>query len=224
LKPLNKNLRYLRSNSAAYNCDVIDACFEQGVIFTITADHDSAVNSAISDIPDWQNLYDKYGSKTDRQFASFVHSFNNSKNAFTIIVQRYEDKDQMVLFKQFKYRYYVISTNDFKRTHQDLIHFHNGRANSENYNKELKDGFGLKHVPSKNINADDAFFKLGILAYNISAAFKKLILGGDWVNRQIKTIRWQLIFIAGKVIRHGRQLILKLAKYYLPLINSARAV
>jgi len=224
LKPLNKNFRYLRSDSAGYNSEVMETCFENGIVFAIAADHDKAVNSAISDIPEesWKDLYYKDGVKSERQYASFVHALNSSKNAFTMIVQRYEDKQQTVLFKEFRYKYYTIATNDFERNHQDVIHFYNARGNAENYNKELKDGFGLEHAPSKNLKSCDAFFKLGILAYNISVAFKKIIAGGEWINKQIKTIRWQLIFIAGKVVRHSHQLLLKMSSQYLSPFNSLR--
>jgi hypothetical protein len=35
---------------------------------------------------------------------------------------------------------------------------------------------------------------------------KRIILGSAWVTKTISTLRWQLIFIAGKIVRHGRQL------------------
>lgn len=211
LSKLNKTLKYFRSDSAAYNSDIINFCFEKGILFTITADMDSSIKSSIKSIPDneWQPLYDRYGVLTDRQYASFVHCMNNSNNAFTIIVQRIEDK-KGCLFDEYKYRYYAIATNDFASNPCDIIYFHNQRGNSENYNKELKNGFGLDHVPTQDIYANSLFFKLGILSYNISIALKYLVLRGDWIKKTISTLRWQLIFIAAKVVYHSKQLFIKL--------------
>ncbi len=139
LGKLNKNLKYFRSDSAAYSSEIINYCFEKGIIFTITADQDISIKTLIKSIPsdDFKPLYDKYGVLTDREYATTVHCMNNSNNAFTLIVQRWQG-EQGVLFDEYKYNYYVIATNNFNDNPQDIIHFHNQRGNSENYNKKLK--------------------------------------------------------------------------------------
>jgi len=124
------------------------------------------------------------------------------------------------LFDEYRYKYYVIATNDYEREPQEIIYFHNGRGNSENYNKELKSGFGLEHVPTQDIFANSIFFKLGILAYNLSIALKRIVLGGDWIKKTISTLRWQLIFIAAKIVSHSKQLFLKIKSSYFSLFNS----
>lgn len=221
LNRLNKNLTYFRSDSAAYSSEIINYCFEKGIMFTITADQDISVKTLIKSIPfdDWKPLYDKYGVLTDREYAVTVHCMNNSENAFTLIIQRWEDK-QSSLFDEYKYNYYVIATNNFNDDPQSIIHFHNQRGNSENYNKELKTGFGLEHVPTQDIYANALFFKLGIIAYNLTIALKRLVLQGDWINKTISTLRWQLVFIAAKVVYHSRQLFIKLKHSCFSLFNS----
>ena len=213
LKNLNKKLKYFRSDSAAYQNDVLNFCFNNEITFTITADQDCAVKDLLKSMKnnEWKPLYDKDGFKTEREYASAVHTTNNSDQSFTLIVQRWQDKQQNLFDK---YHYYVIATNDYERTAQDIILFHNNRGNSENYNKELKAGFGLEHVPSSSLNANAVFFRLGVLAYNLTIALKKLALKNDWAKKTINTIRWQLIFVAGKVVYHGRQLFLKLNKSF----------
>lgn len=221
LLKLHKNLKYFRSDSAAYNSEIINYCFEKGIIFTITADLDSSVKSSIKSIPDneWKPFYDKYGVLTERQYATYVHCMNNSKNAFTLIIQRWEDK-QGCLFDEYRYKYHVIATNNFNDDPQNIIHSHNQRGNSENYNKELKYGFGLEHVPTQDFYANSFFFKLGILAYTLSIALKRLVLCGDWIKKTISTLRWQLIFIAAKVVFHARQLFVKMKRSGFELFNS----
>lgn len=221
LTGLKKKLKYFRSDSGAYQSDIIELCFKKEVIFTITADQNSSVKDDIESIQnnEWKPLYDKDGFKTEREYASTVHTMNNSKNSFTLIVQRWQDKQQNLFDK---YNYYVIATNDFERTPNDIILFHNNRGNSENYNKEIKSGFGMEHVPSSSLSANAIFFRLGVIAYNLTIALKKLVLKDSWAKKTISTLRWQLIFIAGKVVYHGRQLTLKLNKSFCEQFKDIR--
>lgn len=223
LKGLNKILKYFRSDSAGYTSFVINECFERGIVFTITADQDSAVKSAIKAIPEseWKPLYDKEGVLTQRQYATTLHTMNNSQEAFTLVAQRWEDK-QPSLFDEFKYNYYVIATNDFVREPQDIIYFHNARGNAENYNKELKLGFNLEYTPTSALRANALYFKLGVLAYNLSVAVKRFVLQGNWIKKTINTLRWQLIHIAGKVVSHSRFLVLKVSRSAFEFLSALR--
>lgn len=58
-----------------------------------------------------------------------LHCMNESKEGFSLILQRWEEK-QGSLFEEYRYRYYVIATNDYDKNPQEIIHFHNQRGNS----------------------------------------------------------------------------------------------
>jgi hypothetical protein len=58
----------------------------------------------------------------------------------------------------------------------------------------------------------------------LTVAVKLLVLGGEWVRRTIASLRWRLLQIAGKVVRHGRQLILRVHGSYFELFRSVREV
>lgn len=223
LKSSGKKLKYFRSDSAAYNSDVFNACADREVVFTITADQDSSVKKAIAGIKGtaWQKLRDENGQDTGREYATAVHCMEKTKEAFTLIIQRYKDP-QLKLFEKNRYCYYVIATNDYERQSNVVIRFHNKRGNAENYNKEIKSGFGMDYAPSQELKANAVYFEIGILAYNLTIAVKKLFLEEKWAKKTIATLRWQLIFIAGKVIEHGRQLFLKVADVYFELLQSIR--
>jgi len=47
-------------------------------------------------------------------------------------------------------------------------------------------------------------------------------LGKEWIKKTIGTLRWQIIFVAGKVVKHERQLYLKIAKEYFDLYPEIR--
>jgi hypothetical protein len=69
----------------------------------------------------------------------------------------------------------------------------------------------MEQMTSGDFRANALWFGLGVLAYNLTQAQKLLFLGPEWKPRTISTLRWQLIEVAGRLIRHGRRLVLRLA-------------
>jgi hypothetical protein len=223
LRRAGKRLKYFRSDSAAYMAKTFNLLEKKGVIFTITADQDSAVKEAITAIPanQWQRLYQD-GIFTEREWATTIHVMNDTLKPFRLIVQRWWTKPQQPELFPEGYRYYAIATNDNQRTGPEIIEFHNQRGNSENYHKELKSGFGMEYVPSKELAANAVYFELGVLAYNLTIALKRLYLGGEWVTRTISSLRWELLNLAGKVVTTGGQLLVRMNRREATLFETVR--
>ncbi len=76
--PEGKRIRYYRSDSAAYQAELINSLEDDGVYFTITADMDSAVKKSIQGIDeeDWYEPQEGCGYEV----AETVHTMNKSKN------------------------------------------------------------------------------------------------------------------------------------------------
>ncbi len=88
---------------------------------------------------------------------------------------------------------------------------HNAKAQAENHIKELKIGFAIEQMPCGGFWANSVYFAIGVLAYNTALAQKMLFLPQEWLPRTIATMRWRLIDTAGKLVRHGRRLFLKIS-------------
>ncbi len=84
--PAGKRITNLRSDSAAYQADIINWCEEDDnarVLFAIGADLDAGVKAVIGAIsPEAWSLYQ------DGHIAETVHSMNRTKKAFRLIVIR----------------------------------------------------------------------------------------------------------------------------------------
>ncbi len=105
---------------------------------------------------------------------------------------------------------------------QDVVIFYRKRGDtSENRIKELKNGFNLKYLPTSNFIANAFYFQIGILAYNLFVLFKET-LHKSWQHHTIQTLRYKLYNIAGKVITHSRQTILKVNKQFIELLENIR--
>ena len=223
LKRNGKRLAYFRSDSAGYTSEVINYCGAHKITFTITADQDVSVKELIRAIPaeGWTRIYNEKLEYTGRDYAQTVHCMEKTDQSFTLIVQRWSNP-WPELFENGPFCYHVIATSDYQRSARAIIEFHNRRSNAENYNKEIKSGFGMDYAPSQRIGANRVYFEIGVLAYNLIIAFKRLLLNPDWHRKTIATLRWELLLIGGKVVRTGRRLLLKVVRRHLELLSSIR--
>jgi hypothetical protein len=62
--------------------------------------------------------------------------------------------------------------------------------------------------------ANEAIFQLMMLAYNLFLLFKMDFAGEAEYRQQIKTFRLNYIFLAGKIIRTARSVVMKLSDRY----------
>ena len=49
-----------------------------------------------------------------------------------------------------------------------------------------------------------------ILAHKLNTAMKRLVLGKEWATKRMKTLRFHLIGLPGRVVRHACKLIIRL--------------
>ena len=52
-------------------------------------------------------------------------------------------------------------------------------------------------LPSGLFGANAAWWAITVLAYNLNAMMKRLVLGGDWAARRMKAMRFHLIALWG---------------------------
>jgi hypothetical protein len=216
--PGRRRIARIRSDSAAYQADIINWCEETPVLFAIGADLDVSVKAAIYAIPSEQ-----WRPYQDGHIAETVHTMNRTKKAFRLIVIR--RPAQMDLFtgkEKASERYTVIASNR-QETALETVAWYNRRGDaSENRLKDLKIGFGMERMPCGDFEANAIFFRLGTIAYNLFVLFKISALSNDWRHAQVQTLRWRLYNVAGKVVRHGRRLILKVSVWIHEMLADIR--
>ena len=194
-----------RSDSAAYQAEGINHYSQPGRSFTITADLDAAVKREIQNLPEtaWQAYRTAEGMATDREMAETVHTMNETKQAFRLIVLRWPNP-QPNLFEAERFCYHAVATNR-QEPAAEVIWKHNQRGNSENWHKELKSGFGMEQMPCGQFAANALYFAIGVLAYNLAQLLKRRVLPESYRTVTVATLRWKLYRLAGKLVRHARQ-------------------
>jgi hypothetical protein len=82
---------------------------------------------------------------------------------------------------------------------------------SEEAHAVMKHDLAGGTLPSGLFGANAAWWAIMVLAHNLNATMKRLVLGPAWVARRMKALRLALIALPGRVIRHARRLIVRLA-------------
>ena len=209
--PVGKRLARYRADSAAYQAALINELEADHVRWAITADQDVAVKAVIAGLPPaaWQEPELGCGY----QVAEAVHSMNQTKAAFRLSIKR-EERGQNDLFEPAAgpYAYHVVASNwpAEEKTAHAVLQWHNQRGQAENFNKELKAGLGLDQLPCGDSGANAVFFRIGVLAYNLFIGFKRLACPAAWATQTITTVRWKLVQVAGRILRHAGRVVLRL--------------
>ena len=92
----------------------------------------------------------------------------------------------------------------------EVLRWHNQRGQAENFNKELKHGVGLEQLPCGDSGANAVLFRIGVLAYNLFIGFTRLACPAAWAAQTIATVRWKLVQVAGRILRHAGRVVLRL--------------
>ena len=215
--PKGKSIAAFRSDSAAYQADIINYCEQKGIQFAIGADLDEAVLGAIRAIPEKEWKPYKHG-----YIAETIHSMEKTEQAFRLIVIRRPYQGTLFAEEDNRLKYTVIASNRIESP-EDVVAWYNQRGEcSENRIKELKLGFGMERMPCGQLKANAVFFRIGTIAYNIFRLFALKTLSPSWHRHQVQTVRWRLYQTAGKIVFHGGQVFLKVKRGLCQLFTDIR--
>ena len=93
----------------------------------------------------------------------------------------------------------------------ELLRWYWGRCGkSEEVHSVLKSDLASGRLPSGSFGENAAWWAVSVLSANLHSAVKRLALGDSWARKRLKAVRYGLINMAGRVIEHGRQLIIHL--------------
>lgn len=87
---------------------------------------------------------------------------------------------------------------------------HRGRGRCERVIRDLKDT-GLGRLPSAEFSTNEAWLAAVLIAGDLLAWFRGLCLTGRLRRATPSRLRYTLLHVAGRLVRSGRRLILRLA-------------
>lgn len=124
-----------------------------------------------------------------------------------------EPSAQLHLFQMGGYSYQVLVTNLSLRP-LPLWRFYNQRARAELIIRELKDAYALGKIPTKDFPANEAFFQIVLLAYNLLNWFKRLCAPAHLQRATLQRLRQRLFLVPAQLVRPDGVPTLRIAPSY----------
>jgi hypothetical protein len=97
-------------------------------------------------------------------------------------------------------------------------------GNSEKAHSILKRDLGGGQLPSGKFGANAAWWQIALIAFNLHVIMQTRVLEHKGLGQRLKGVRFGLIGVPGRIIRHARRLIIRVPKNHpsLQLIERAR--
>lgn len=216
--------KHFRGDSAFCNEEVIRACLLKKAKFTITAHGNTGWEGELSEISSWapwvyseEELEKAAGKKRflpKVELGSSYYQPSWSENLrFACVVKRTWVEGE-TLFGAGHWKHYAVLTNRNLLTNglQEIMEHHAKRGNSENFIREEKYGYDLKHFPCQKLSANHAYGLLALVAHNFLRTIS-LLYRPDKPHFS-KKLRRRFVFLPGKLVRHARQLTMKIPERF----------
>lgn len=216
--------KYFRADSAYCWQEPIKALIRLGVTYVIAAnDATTGWRDHIEEVTEWTPwVYSKEElEKAEKRKRSLPRveigrfhwqpSWAESLRIPVVVTRTWKEGEQLGMFEMpAHWDYYAVITNFnlFQNSLQSVMEFYKKRGHAENFIREEKYGYDLKHFPCLALHANFGFLQLGMVAHNI-LRWVALVQKPDKPHFS-KKIRRRYVYIPGKIIRHARQLILKI--------------
>ncbi len=218
----------IRTDAGFWSYALIKRLKQLGVDWSVTVPQYQKVKDAAEAIPDieWEQIpYTKGG---EAQVAdTLLLSKNRPVVRLVIRRTRLTDPAQQRLWPQWRHHVFATST-DHDPVEADRSH--RAHARCELAIRDIKAHSGLSHLPSGRFAANAAWLAVAALAHNIYrwTAAHSGTPSGRLVNGN--TVHQRLYRIPGRIVNHGRKLILRLphrwpwAKTYHNTLTAIRSI
>ena len=124
-----------------------------------------------------------------------------------------EPSAQLSLFQMGGYSYQALVTN-LTLQPLNLWRFYNQRARAELIIRELKYAYALSKIPTNDFQANEAFFQIVLLAYNLLNWFKRLCVPPHLQRTTLQRLRQRLFVVPAQLVRPNGVPTLHLAPSY----------
>lgn len=203
-----------RMDSGYFSEEIIEVIESAGYHYLIKAKHYGTF-PALAYGNDEKIVWDEYNE--EKQITSRIikpAAWSQERNFVLTRKKKAEQKviqEKMFEYDEFDHDFYVTNMNVKSN---EAVDFYKKRATCENYIKESKYDMNIGKMILNSFWANEAIFQIQMLVYNLFLMFKQEQLSKNEYFEQIKTFRLKYIFLAAKIVKTGRQTIMKISKDY----------
>lgn len=218
----------LRADSGFYNHNVVKACVQADIRFSITVKlHKGKLTEAIAAIDESAWIPIPYFLDGASVAETTYRPFGAQGSECRLIVRRVRPTpgSQLALFTEFSHHAFITDrVGDMLELEAD----HRRHADIENVIRDLKYGVGLNHLPSGRFGANAAWLALNVIAHNLARWSTRLGLGEGIITTEI--LRRRYFSAPGRMTRSARRFTVHLpihwpwAERFVAALNRCRDI
>lgn len=152
---------------------------------------------------------DQEWEKTEIHYHSTVYQAKSWTTPRRVCIRSTREGGELLFRHEF-----IITNLSEDISSQTVFRTYAKRGTMENFIKEAKNGFFFDKTDSPRFIENQVRMMLSVLAYNLVNFLKTTCFEGVWRGLQVNTIRLRLLKVAGKLVKTGRQIYLKLSSHH----------
>jgi hypothetical protein len=111
-------------------------------------------------------------------------------------------------------KHFVVATNQWEWAPKKLLEWQREKAGSiEAVHDVLKNELAAGVMPCARFGANAAWLRMAVLTFNVLTALKRIGLSEAWLRARPKRLRFRIFCSPGKLVRHARQLLLRVRRW-----------
>jgi len=201
------NVRAVRADSGFHDQKFFAYLERKNLRYAVAARMDKRIQRSIATAKNWQPI-DENHDVTELSYQALNWDRPRRLIAVRERVRPQKDNRGKTLFDITDYTFSAVFSNT-ELEHVEVWRFYNGRADSENRLKELKDDFGASGFCLDSFFGTEAALRLIAFLYNLIAIFKSLILKDS--RPTLKNIRYQILIVGAMLSSKARKTILRIS-------------
>lgn len=207
----------VRSDSAAYQQEVLDHWHRRGWTFAVSADLSPQLHREILALPPdaWQFVaQEARGAVREWAEVPFVPSRASEKRdtePYRYLAIRVRQAQGVLFGDGSTVKHFAVVTNDWGTAGGALLDWQRGKAGTiEQVNRIVKDELAAGVYPSARFGANAAWLRLQVLTHNLLELLKAVALDEELRHARPKRLRFVVFTQFGRVVRHARTQVLRI--------------
>jgi hypothetical protein len=214
--------RRLRADSALYDEEGLTWADDQGIEFCVSADMSEALAAAVRALPEgawkpYRNLRSPDDASEERAYAevcfvpNWPRNFKKNGQPFRYVAIRVRSRQtDLIEGGDAQWRHFAVVTNmDWEGGR--LLNWHREKQGTvEQGHGIMKNDLAGGTLPCGRFAANAAWWRINVLVHDVLSLLKATALPAGLASARPRTLRFVLLHLPGRVVRHARRWVLKL--------------